>query len=103
MKRLIVLMPMLLSACSPAIDTAPLESEYVEAYPTAAVSCRVSEPYVLCQIVHQEFTAMQSLWIYENGEFFAINGKALTAAERMEMERYPEANSLDIPAILSQF
>jgi hypothetical protein len=103
MKRLLFLVPAVLVACSPAIDTASLERDYITAYPDAAVSCRVKEPYVLCSIVSKQFTSKQGLWIYENDTFFAVNGKALNAAEKMRKELYPEANTVDIPGALSQF
>lgn len=41
--------------------------------------------------------------MYENGSFYAVNGKALTAAEKLGKERYPTAHEIDIPNILAQF
>jgi|GEM_PF-3304178 len=85
------------------IDTNALEQSYKDAYSDADVGCEVQAPYVLCAITSAEFVSKQGLWIYEDGIFYAVNGKALTAAEKLGKERYPTAHEVDIPKVLAQF
>ena len=103
MKRLFLLAPVFLSACSPVFNTDAFTLDYINLYPDSTIGCDVKEPYVMCYQMSLAGDGNKGLWIYEDETFFAINGKALTVAEKIGRPRYPNANNVDIPEVLEQF
>lgn len=100
-RKLSVLGAIALSACTQsAINTDPLKLSYINAFPDKTISCDAADPYVLCR-----FTTggNEGLWIYEDGQFQAVNGRAIEVAEKTGYPVYGDRAFVDIETVIQQF
>jgi len=94
----------LLTSCSNKPNMGPLKLRYIQAYEGATVSCQhkaiADRHWVYCNLSDRPHSG---LWTMEGEDFFAVNGPAISTAEKVGLEQHPDAATFDIESLLAEF